>query len=878
VESCVGSRYEIVEKIGEGGCGIVYKARDLRVPRLVALKFIDPRRLGSEQAVQRFQAEAKAVCSLNHPNVVVLHDVDTDPETGRMFLVLEYLPGGTLRQLIQERYRQGLPFQQSELCRCAAAMAAGLAHAHRHDIAHRDVKSSNVMFSEERIVKITDFGLAKSVSGLDLTDRGCNLGTVPYMSPEQARGLEVDYRTDIFSLGIVLYEMATGQLPFSGSSPYEVLNKIVTDPTPSLQGAGPHVPEELDRIVRRATAKDPRERYQRMEELERELLGVQDRLKRISEAPTATNEAPLLPAPRPPVRRRTAVLAALSAALALAALGVFSFRAGRERPEAPPAVAQTLAVVPFQCLGTDDSAKNLCEGLANAVSMALTQLEPRQNRMLVVPYSEVRREGVASAGDAHRLFRAQLAVTGSVQFAGPAVRVIINLVDAENKVQIASRNLDAAAGSLARLLDEASKLTADMLELRLTPGDRQQIGAGQTRNEAAFDAFIRALGLLARSRDTEEVRRAAGLLEEAVGLDPSYALAHAHLGEAYLQLFRKTEDGAWLERAQASSERAIKIGGRLAQPHVAMAQAHLARTDPERAVAELKLALRLDPKSASALQTLGNAYVELGMRKPDARLKQEGVDAFKQSIALRPELWTTYRDLGLAYLRMGELPKAEEQCLRMLEFTESADAYCHAGLVYYHMDRSEDAIAFLRKSIAIRPTPEAYSNLGTVYYYQKRYAELIPNFENALRLSEEFRTMNYRIWGNLAMAYMRTPGLEAKGRDAFKQAIRIAQTRLRASPKDAGTHASLAYYLVRAGDGAGARRHAGQAQELAPEGASVLFRCALVYERLKRRDEALATLGRAIQKGHPMKEVLNAGDLEALRNDPRFQQRLNSGQ
>jgi serine/threonine-protein kinase len=868
----VVSHYELEEKIGEGGYGVVYKARDLHVPRTVALKFVYPHLLESEQVVRRFQEEARAVCSLSHPNIVVLHDLDMDPDTGRVFLVLEFLGGGTLRKLIKQVHSQGLPFRCFDLCRYSRAIASGLAHAHRHGIIHRDVKSSNVMFSEEGVVKITDFGLAKSEGKVDLTAPGCAQGTLNYMSPEQARGLEVDHRTDIFSLGVVLYEMATGRLPFSAPGSYEVLHKIMTEPTPSLKEAGPDLPEELDRIIQRATAKQPAERYQRMEEMETELAVVEDKLKKLSEQPT---EVMVARPEKRPFWRRWMVAPVLFALAALAGSGLLWYRSGRAPAGAP--AARTLAVIPFQCLGKGELHQAFCDGLANTVSMKLTQMEALQDRVLVVPFSETRREAVTSAAEARKVFKVNLAVTGSVEFLGEAVRVIVNLVDAEKKIQTASDKVDFEAGSLVRLQDETSTVAASMLELRLTPANRQKLSAGHTQNEEAFSSFVRGLGYLIRSSEIEDVRRATELLERAVAIDPSYALAHAHLGEAYLRQYQKTQDGRWVDRARESCERAMKINGQLAQVYITLAQIHLARTDPERAIEDLKVALRLEPRNADALRELGNTYARLGVRKKDAALKEAAVSTFREAIALRPDLWTTYSDLGLAYYSMGEKQKAEEQLRRAVELTESADAYRNLGALYHAMDRPEDAIACLRKSLEIKPTPEAYANLGTVYYYLKRYAEVIPNCENALRLSEEKRTPDHRIWGNLAMAYLGTPGMEAKGRGALKEAIRVAEARLETSPKDAGTHASLAYYLVRADDRAGAQRHAAQAMELAPDSGGVLFRCALVYERLKRRDQALETLKRAIEKGHPTKEVLNVGDLAALRNDPRFKEFLSSG-
>jgi eukaryotic-like serine/threonine-protein kinase len=263
----------------------------------------------------------------------------------------------------------------------------------------------------------------------------------------------------------------------------------------------------------------------------------------------------------------------------------------------------------------------------------------------------------------------------------------------------------------------------------------------------------------------------------------------------------------------------------------------------------------------------------LGKREP--RWNKQAVETFQEAIALRPELWTTYRDLGIAYYRMGDNQKAEQQFKLMLEFTQSADAYRRLGALYHLMDRPDDAIAQLQKSLAIKPTPEAYANLGTVCYYLQRYAEVIPNFENAIRLSEETRTRNHVIWGNLAMAYAQTPGMEGKARHAYREAIRIAKAKLRTSPGDAATHASLAYYLAMAGDRKDARRHAEEAMQLAPDMASVLFRISLVYERLNAREQAVKTLARAIERGHPMKEILNAGDLAGLRRDPRIQEKLN---
>jgi eukaryotic-like serine/threonine-protein kinase len=881
----VCSRYEVIEKVGEGAYGEVFKARDIRVDRFVALKFLYRHQLGSDSALWRFQQEARAVSALNHPNIVVLHDFDTDPETGRPFLVLEYLAGGTLRQFIDQ---QPSP-HPLELLRCATSVAAGLSHAHRHHIVHRDVKPSNVLFTEERIAKIGDFGIAKSSAGDSAraaTESGGLLGTIAYMSPEQAHGLAVEHSSDIFSFGVLLYETATGRHPFPGATAYDVLRRIVSDRTPLLKEARTDLPEDLDRIIQRATAKAPAERYRDMEELETDLLSMQLRLQSLSEQPTVLARprvAPLPAAAAAPERQEPVAIAEKRPAwhygMGLLILAVFTglglLAIGTHRGGMKPAASapHLLAVVPFQCLGgPGETRKGFCEGLANTLATRFTEVESVGDSIRVVPYSEVRNQGVTSASDARRIFKADLALTGSVEFSGDdSIRVMVNLVDAAKPVQMSSRKVDAQVRSLLRLQDEVAEAAGSMLAL-----SSQHPSPGQTRSDAAFDLYLRGIGRLPRAEtaedlsnvDLEEVRRATALLEQAVAVDASYALAHAGLADARWLDYRFTADVAAIDRAQQSGEQALSLVPDLVPARLAMARIWLTRTDPEKAIDTLGRALRAEPKNAEALRLLGNAYADLGRHDP-AR-KQQAIDTFNQAIALRPELWTTYRDLGMAYLRLGDQEKAEQQYVRMLELTRSAEAYWRMGGLFHLLGRDEQALEYLRLSLDIKPTPEAYSNLGTVCYYLKRYDEMIPYFDNALRLSEYMRTRNYLFLGNLGMICLDRKGLEAKGRHALEQAVKIVESRLRASPNNGPMHAGLSYFLVRLGDRREALSHAEEALRLAPDDGQVWFRCALVYERLKQREKALKALRASIEHGHPWNELLNAGDLEALRKDPRF--------
>ncbi len=267
------SHYRILEKLGEGGMGIVYKAQDLKLERLVALKFLPIQALPSAEETARFHQEAKAISSLNHPHIAAIHDIDE--ADGQKFLVLEYIPGSTLKSRLKDLRNYGRDFPLAEALKYGVQVAEGLAHAHRHGIVHRDVKTDNIMLTEEGDAKITDFGLAKLRGTSPLTQTGSTLGTVAYMSPEQIRGEEVDFRSDLFSFGCVLYELVTGRLPFQGEHEAAITYSIVNTDPPPAGSVRPGIPPSLEAVIRRCLEKKKESRFQSAEEVAGELRRIQ---------------------------------------------------------------------------------------------------------------------------------------------------------------------------------------------------------------------------------------------------------------------------------------------------------------------------------------------------------------------------------------------------------------------------------------------------------------------------------------------------------------------------------------------------------------------------------------------------------------------------
>ena len=855
------SHYEITEKLGEGGMGLVYKARDTHLDRFVAIKVLPPEKVADAERKRRFVQEAKAASALNHPNIVTIYDIDV--ADGIHFIAMEYIAGQTLDALIPS---QGMPVR--EAADCAVQMADALAKAHSAGITHRDLKPANIMVTEDRLVKILDFGLAKLIEPREavqddvtrtmqsLTEEGRIIGTLPYMSPEQAQGMELDHRTDIFSLGVVFYQMTTGEPPFHAPNWVAVLQQILNSPTPSPKALRPHLPEAVERIVFRATAKNREERYQSMLELSSDL-------RSLGEAPEPAAIAAVQPSPSKVsrrVRRRTAILAAVAALAVVLGAMAFRERLGDWLAAWMLPAQRQIAVLPFINVGHDPANQLLCDGLMETLSTKFSQLQNFQKSLSVVPASEVRRENLSSAADARRVFGVNLAMTGSLQPFRNAVRVTINLVDARTRRQLRSDVTDAPARDSTVLQDEVFVRAAAMLDLELSDNARKVLSAGETRVPAAYYAYVQALGYLSRFDVEENVDKAIPLLQKAVQEDPRYALAHAGLGEAFWRKFQSTKDKKWAESAEASCLRAVELDTRLSNVHTTLGMVYRETGRYEMALDELRTALRIDPMSADGHRLLAGAYELLG-RKKDAE------DTYRKAIELRRDLWIGYSDLGEYYFRRSEYDQAAEQYRKVLDLVpDHYRAYYRLGGIYYLQGKFDEAAAMFEKSLAMRPTPEAYSNLGTLYIMQRRYAEAVPILENAIKMG----TASHQIWGNLGEAYSQTPSLAAKAPEAYSMAVKQAEQRLSVNPKDARVRASLAGYLAVLGRKREALAQIEQARRLAPDNQNVLFRSALVYESAGQRDQALRALEAAIANGYSPAEIEGARDLAELRNDPRY--------
>jgi len=846
------SHYEILEKLGAGGMGVVYKARDVKLDRIVAIKFLAAHLIDSKTAQTRFLQEARTISALNHPNIAIVYEAGD--YQGQSFLALEYLPGGTLATKLVELRTAGRKMLIAEAESLSLQLAEGLAHAHATGILHRDIKPGNLMFSADGKLKITDFGLAKFLSGPEITKPGGPIGTVPYMSPEQASGVGTDHQSDLFSAGIVMYEMISGELPFQAPDERGTINQILRADPPPLETLRPDSPERLRLVVRRLLQKNPRKRYLKADDLVLDLRAVQREL----ETPTHTLMSGDSVANKIPGLMRRPLLWALAVCVLLAVLGYVTIP---RLPHLGIPSQKHIAVLQFENIGGDAANGAFCEGLVETLTSSLTELEHFHGSLMMVPSSEVRKQNIHSAADARRAFNVNLVITGSVQRGEGFLRLHANLVDTKSGTQISARSIDSPLDQLNGLQERVVREVADLLELQLQPKAYVLLAEGQTSNANAYDLYVQARGYLDRWDKPGNLDRALDFLKIAVNRDPHYALGYAALSHANWLKYSMTRETKWLEEAQDLGLHAIELDSRVPAAHVNLGKVYLSTGKYPEAIREYQAALDLDPVSVEAYRGLADAYKLSGMEK-----EAEGV--YQKAIQIRSSDWLSYTMLGFFYYEQSRYAEAEPPFQRVVELTpDNHQAWYNLGALHLSLGKYDLAGSDFLKSVRLQEGPAGYLGLAAVYSAQGRYRESVETNERALALSPN----SYVTAGNLADAYRRVSELAGKAPAMYRRAIENADRALLTNPKDALALSCRALYWANLGNQTQAMEDIRKARILAPADARFIYQWALVEEIGHHRDQAIKGLAEAIRAGYSMNEINRAPELAGLRRDPRFQ-------
>ena len=545
------SHYQIIDQIGQGGMGVVYKAKDLNLERTVAIKFLPAHLASSEENKKRFLMEAKSAASLNHPNIMSIYEIGEFENS--VFMVMEFVEGETLKSYISN-IKTGSGIPHIKAMDWLITIAKGLKVAHDNNIIHRDIKSENIMVSPGEQLKIMDFGLAKLKGSSGMTKTGTSLGTLAYMAPEQAQGLSADQRSDIWSLGVVFYEMLTGEPLFKAEHEAALLYLIVNEEPPLPSTMDLKIPHQVDMIVKRMLAKQPDKRFQDMNEVIKTLIETKDNVSKSS----------------------------------------------------TDIKLKTIAVLPFDNISPDKENDYFGEGLTGELIANLSRLKDMKvvSRTTTMQYKGTQKD-IKTIG---RELDARYIIEGNVRKFGEDLRITAQLIDVSSDSQLWAETYKGKLSDVFDIQEKVSKQIVDALMVKLTPTEKVELTKRPTLNAEAFDYNLRARNYLYR-QSKNNIQFAIQFFEKAIALDSRYAEAYAGMAEAYAVRYAYFErKDVWLDKALELSLKAIMYDSTLAEAYSALGLAYYYKGTFDEAITAVQKAISLDPNNFFAYWVLGRVY------------------------------------------------------------------------------------------------------------------------------------------------------------------------------------------------------------------------------------------------------------------------------
>lgn len=696
------SHYSLLEKLGQGGMGVIYKAEDTKLKRSVALKFLPPDLTRDEEAKERFVNEAQAASALDHPNLCTIYEIDEDDE-GRMFIAMAYYEGETL----QKKVASG-KLQVAEAIEIVIQMAQGLARAHEHGIIHRDIKPANVMITKDGVAKILDFGLAKLSGQTRITKIGTTVGTVAYMSPEQSRGEQVDHRTDIWAVGVVLYEMLAGRLPFRGEYEQAVIYSIFNEEPEPVTNLRAGLSSDFDEVIRKALAKDANKRY-------------------------------------PAVIDFLSDLENLKAGIGIATVPGRASQAETEE--------NSIAVIDFTNIAGDATIDWLTGGIAETVTVDLKKISAlkvvNREKVLNVLAKQAGRMTTEQQSIAiGRALGVRWVISGGYQKAGNAIRLTAHFTEIASGEVVGSVKVDGTMEEIFKLQDQLILSLMETLQLKISSSEIRKIEKPEAMAVEAYEYYARGRQLF-NQFGKAGFEQAQKLYEKAIELDANYALPYSGLGRLYIFRFIAQTDPRDLEVGISYLQKALQLDPELVEPYPWLCYAYMRQQRFEEAIRVGRQATKLEPDNPAAHYFLGAAYTIQAAMAYKSQSYLDAIRHLKRNIALQPHYQPPHMILGWIYMLHGQYQNAQEYLEKAVEIEESEKfegirfigALTLLGNFYFRQNQLEVARDWHQRSLqrleksdhVYRETQIAltYCGLGSIHFGQGLYSETLIEYRRA---------------------------------------------------------------------------------------------------------------------------------------------------